>query len=83
MRKTVAKTTGPPSTSIGLRAGAFSGTAAVEPSSKPPTTSVALRVSDAHLAELAKIERRLGVQRSALIQMAIAEYIERMKKAKP
>jgi metal-responsive CopG/Arc/MetJ family transcriptional regulator len=41
-----------------------------------------MRVSDAHLAELAKIERRLGVQRSALIQMAIAEYIEKMKPSK-
>jgi predicted transcriptional regulator len=47
---------------------------------KPKTTSVALRVSNTHLAELAKLERRLGVQRSALIQMAIAEYIERRSK---
>jgi predicted transcriptional regulator len=47
---------------------------------KPKTTPVALRVNNAHLAELARLGEKLGVQRSALIQMAIAEYIERSKK---
>jgi hypothetical protein len=47
---------------------------------KPKTTPIALRANTAHLAELAKLGEKLGVQRSALIQMAIAEYIERSKK---
>lgn len=54
-------------------------TAAKAPA-KPTTSSIALRVNDEHLAELAKLQRKLGVQRSALIQMAIAEYLERSRK---
>lgn len=48
--------------------------------SRPKTTSITLRVNNTHLAELAKLETRLGVQRSALIQLAIAEFIERKTK---
>ncbi|MDR3772081.1 MAG: hypothetical protein P4L26_01970 [Terracidiphilus sp.] len=47
---------------------------------RPPTTSISLRVSDAHLAALSRLEARKGVQRSALIQLSIAEYIERNKR---
>ena len=46
---------------------------------KLQTTSIALRVSDTHLAELAELELRDGVQRSAHIQRAIAEYLERRR----
>ncbi len=53
---------------------------AAKPAKRPPTTSISLRVSDAHLAELARLEAKKGVQRSALIQLSIAEYIERNKR---
>ena len=44
------------------------------------STSVSVRIQDAHLAALAKIARGLGLQRSAAIQLAIAEFIERRAK---
>jgi len=48
-----------------------------EAKTKLKTTPISLRVSDVHLQELDKLEQKTGVQRSALVQMAIAEYIER------
>lgn len=50
---------------------------ASKPTRKLQTTSISLRVSNAHLAELARLEAKKGVQRSALIQLSIGEYIER------
>ncbi len=47
--------------------------------SKLKTTPISLRVSDTHLAELSVLERLDGVQRSAHIQRAIAEYLERRR----
>ena len=47
---------------------------------KLKTRSIALRVSEAHLAELDQLELADGVQRSAQIQRAIAEYLERRRK---
>jgi metal-responsive CopG/Arc/MetJ family transcriptional regulator len=44
---------------------------------KMKTTPVAVRVSDDHLVELDKISKRLGTHRSALVQLAIGEFIER------
>ena len=44
------------------------------------TTPVSVRINDAHLARLEKIAQRLGLQRSAAIQLAIAEFIQRRGK---
>lgn len=44
---------------------------------KLQTTSISLRVSNTHLDALNQLELRDGVQRSAHIQRAIAEYLER------
>lgn len=44
---------------------------------KLQTTSISLRVSTTHLDALNQLELRDGVQRSAHIQRAIAEYLER------
>ena len=54
--------------------------AAAKPA-KLQTTSISLRVSNAHLAALDQLEIRDGVQRSAQIQRAIAEYLERSREA--
>lgn len=44
------------------------------------TSPVSVRVSNAHLAELAKLIKQTGVGQSAHIQMAISEYLERRRK---
>ena len=44
------------------------------------TTPISLRINNAHLATLEKIAQRLGLQRSATIQLAIAQFIQREKK---
>jgi predicted transcriptional regulator len=41
------------------------------------TSSVTLRVRREHLREMDKIAKRKGIVRSAAIQIAIAEFIER------
>jgi predicted transcriptional regulator len=46
---------------------------------KLKTTPVSVRVSDTHLAELARLIKKTGVQQSAHIQMAISEYLERRR----
>lgn len=53
------------------------------PKSKLITSPISLRVSDAQLAALDKLELLDGVQRSAQIQRAIAEYIERRNQSGP
>ena len=44
------------------------------------TIPVSLRIKNSHLAALARIAQRLGLQRSSAIQLAIAEFIERRGK---
>jgi hypothetical protein len=47
---------------------------------KLETTSVTLRVSNVHLAEMEKLIKETGVARSSHIQLAISEYLERRRK---
>lgn len=47
---------------------------------KLKTQSVTVRLSATHLSSLDELELRDGVQRSAQIQRAIAEYLERRQK---
>lgn len=49
--------------------------AATSPSKE--TQSTTLRIRTAHLEALEKIAERKGVIRSAVIQLAVSEYIER------
>jgi hypothetical protein len=47
---------------------------------RPKTTLVGVRFSGAHLAELDTLADLDGVKRSAQIQRAVGEYLERRRK---
>lgn len=57
-----------------------------KPTAKKPmkeklsTTPISVRVKDSHLADLHAMELATGVQRSAHIQLAISEYLEKRRK---
>lgn len=44
------------------------------------TSPVSVRISNAHLDELAKLIKQTGVGQSAHVQMAVSEYLERRRK---
>lgn len=47
---------------------------------KLKTRLVSVRISEAHIDELDELEKVDGVQRSAQIQRAVGEYLERRRK---
>ncbi|MHB1768620.1 MAG: CopG family ribbon-helix-helix protein [Phycisphaerae bacterium] len=45
--------------------------------SRPAKTTLTLRLADAHLKRLDSLAQKKGTTRSALIQMAVTDYLEK------